>query len=47
MAGNLYWRGKGVKQSSKTAFALWQSADFHSKHVKPRGLRGLFFRTAR
>ncbi len=45
--GSLYWRGDGVEPSAKTAFALWQSADFTSKHAKLRGFTGAAFGLAR
>ena len=45
--GDLYWRGAGVEQSARTAFALWRSSDFTSKHAELRGARGLAFGVAR
>jgi SEL1 protein len=45
--GSLYWRGDGVEADKKTAFALWQSAEFSSKHAKLRGLTGVAFGVAR
>jgi len=45
--GSLYWRGKGVEANQKTAFALWRSADFTSKHAQLKGLSGAFFGVAR
>jgi len=45
--GMLYWRGEGVEANSKTAFALWQSADFTSKHAKNHGPAGAFFGVAK
>ena len=45
--GGLYWGGKGVEKSMGTAWALWQSAEFQSKHAQLRGMRAAFFRTAR
>lgn len=45
--GGLYWRGKGVEKNSQTAWALWQSSGFSSKHALLKGTHGVFFRTAR
>ena len=45
--GMLYWAGKGVPASAKTAFALWQSSDFKSKHAKLEGLQKPLFGLAR
>ena len=45
--GMLYWGGNGVKASAKTAFALWQSSEFTSKHAQLRGLQKPFFGIAR
>ena len=44
--GTLYWSGAGVEQSAKTAFALWQSAEFSSKHARPSGLARYAFGVA-
>jgi len=45
--GELYWRGKGVKANRKTAWALWQSSDFTSKHARLKGLQVPVFGVAR
>ena len=45
--GSLYWNGHGVESSKKTAFALWQAADFSSKHAMLSGVSGMFFGVAR
>ena len=45
--GELYWSGQGVPADRKTAMALWQSADFSSKHSQLRGLRAPIFGVAR
>ena len=45
--GELYWRGKGVTANRKTAWALWQSSDFKSKHAKLSGLKKPVFGVAR
>ena len=45
--GMLYWSGNGVTANAKTAFALWQSSDFTSKHAQLKGLQKPFFGLAR
>ena len=37
--GLLYWSGKGVAADAKTAWALWMSSEFASKHAKLTGLQ--------
>lgn len=46
--GELYWSGEGVpRKDRKTAWALWQSANFRSKHAVQKGLRAPVFGIAR
>ena len=45
--GELYWRGQGVPHNRKTAWALWQSSNFASKHAKLKGLQAPVFGLAR
>jgi len=45
--GELFWRGKGVAANRKTAWALWQSSDFSSKHARLKGLQKPIFGVAR
>jgi len=45
--GELYWLGKGVPANRKTAWALWQSSDFKSKHAQLKGLKAPIFGVAR
>jgi len=45
--GSLYWAGRGVEPSAKTAFALWQSSEFASKHARLSGLQAPLFGVAR
>ena len=45
--GELYWRGQGVAANRKTAWALWQSSNFASKHARLKGLQAPIFGVAR
>mmetsp|Transcript_68738 Transcript_68738/g.136185 ORF Transcript_68738/g.136185 Transcript_68738/m.136185 type:complete len:652 (-) Transcript_68738:406-2361(-) len=45
--GGLFWSGSGVERSVKTAWALWQSSDFSSKHARLVGVHGALFGVAR
>ena len=45
--GGMYWHGKGVAADAKTAFALWQSSDFSSKHAELKGVQKRVFGLAR